>query len=206
MAGAKIPIEVPEPGETKMKMTSKSKDMKLNAHIHKTVMTAVGGLASDRAHGGSCVEESSGPPDASRAQKILVVDDDEDIRLLISSVLTAAGFEVKVVSDGEQAWEGLLHERYDLLVTDLEMPRLPGMRLIEQIREAGMSLPVIIASGSFSLERVFSCPQLQIAAVIPKPFDILELLDTVRQVLRRACGGAAAEDQTFHQLHSSAHG
>ena len=106
-----------------------------------------------------------------------MADDDEGIRQLISTVLAHAGFEVNAASDGQQAWEALLHEHYDLLVTDNEMPRLPGIKLIERIREEGMSLPVIIASGTFPVERVRNDPQLQIAAVLPKPFRIPELLE-----------------------------
>jgi DNA-binding NtrC family response regulator len=70
-----------------------------------------------------------------------------------------------------------------LLVTDNDMPRLTGLKLIERIRKAGMSLPVIVASGTFPMDRARDYPQLQIAEVIPKPFRKLEFLDTVRNVL-----------------------
>jgi DNA-binding NtrC family response regulator len=136
-------------------------------------------------------------------KRILVADDDEGIRHIISFVLAGAGFEVNAASDGEQAWEALHHEHYDLLVTDVEMPRLGGIKLIERIRKEGMSLPVIIASGTFPVERVGNDPQLQIAAVIPKPFDILELLDTVRHALQASSGTAAADHGAFHQLHAN---
>ena len=96
----------------------------------------------------SCVADSSEPPVPAR-RRILVADDDEGIRRLISAVLARAGFDVNTASDGQQAWEALLHEPYDLLVTDNEMPRLAGVELIARIRDAGMSLPVIVASGTF---------------------------------------------------------
>jgi DNA-binding NtrC family response regulator len=136
-------------------------------------------------------------------KRILVADDDEGIRHLISSALADDGFAVNAASDGEQAWEALHHEHYDLLVTDNEMPRLAGIKLIERIRKEGMSLPVIIASGTCSVERVRNDPQLQIAAVIPKPFDLLELLDTVRHALQESGETAAANHGAFHQLHAN---
>jgi CheY-like chemotaxis protein len=104
------------------------------------------------------------------AQRILVADDDPVIRRLISDVLINNGFTVNTASNGEQAWEALQYDNYDLLVTDYEMPHLTGIELIERIRKVGMSLPVILVSGSFSAESVRDHPQLQIAAVLPKLF------------------------------------
>ena len=60
-----------------------------------------------------------------RKRRILVADDDEGIRCLLSVALTLAGYDVNLASDGEQAWDTLSHDHYDLLITDNEMP-LPG--------------------------------------------------------------------------------
>jgi DNA-binding response OmpR family regulator len=163
--------------------------MKLNPHIHKTTVTAL----SPR----SCVPAPSSPPIPVRAQRILVADDEEDIRHLISSVLAGAGFDVNTAFDGEEAWEALQHEHCDLLITDNEMPRLTGIKLIERIRDSGMSLPVIVASGFFSTEGVRDYAQLQIAAVIPKPFNIGEFLTTVRIALRVSGEDAATDHRTY---------
>ncbi len=134
----------------------------------------------------------SQPPVPARVQRILVADDEEDIRHLISSVLAGDGFDVTTAADGEMVWEALLHGHYDLLVTDNEMPGLMGINLIERIRKAGMNLPVIVASTFFSQEGVRDYAELQITAVIPKPFDIFEFLNVVRIALRLSGEGAAA--------------
>src|SRR5437867_4517354 len=123
---------------------------------------------------GSCVSALSEPSVAMRKWRILVADDEEGIRCFSSSVLAVAGFDVNVASDGEQAWEALSHEHYDLLITDNDMPRLTGMKLIERIRETGMRLPVIMASCSLRSAIAREQPQLHIAAVVSKPFTILE--------------------------------
>ena len=136
----------------------------------------------------SCVTDSPEPPVPARSRRILVADDDEDIRYLLSTVLAGAGYDVNAVSDGQQAWEALLHGHYDLLVTDNDMPRLTGIELIGRIRKAGMSLPVIIASGSFPMESVRDYPEIQMAAVLPKPFAAFQLLNAVRHVLQASCG------------------
>jgi CheY-like chemotaxis protein len=135
-------------------------------------------------------------------RRILVADDDEVIRYLISTILDDADFNVDAASDGQQAWESLLHEHYDLLVTDNQMPRLAGIDLIERIRDAGRSLPVIVASGTFPVEQVRNDPQLQIAAVLPKPFCTSELLNTVRHVLEVSWAYTTAGQGAFHRFHA----
>jgi DNA-binding NtrC family response regulator len=132
---------------------------------------------------GSGVRDSSKPPELIRARRILIAEDDDIIRWIISNTLADDGYTVDATADGEEAWETLRHDAYDLLVTDNEMPRLTGIKLIERVRKAGMSLPVIVASGTFPMDRARDYPQLQIAAVIPKPFRKLEFLDAVRNVL-----------------------
>src|ERR1019366_553439 len=149
-----------------------------------------------------CAKNSSEPPVPGRPGRILVADDDEAVRCLISIALADAGFNVNAVSDGQEAWEALLHKHYDLLVTDNEMPRLTGIKLIERIREQGMSLLVIIASGTFPVERVRNDPQLQIAAALPKPFRIPELLDTVRDVLASSPGDTTKHNAAAREWHS----
>lgn len=115
--------------------------------------------------------------------RLLVAEDDPCVSRLIYMVLTGAGFEVGTVSDGEAAWNALHHEHFDLLVTDNEMPRLSGLNLIGRMRREGMSLPVIMTSGSFLMDTVPDAADLQISALLPKPFDPMQLLSTVRHAL-----------------------
>ena len=134
------------------------------------------------------------PPAPARAQRILVADDYEDARQLISNTLVCAGFEVDTAADGEAAWAALQHQHYDLLVTDNEMPRLAGMELVERMRDAGLSLPVIMASGSFSEDDKRHHARLQIAAALTKPFDFWDFLNSVGTALRESAGSAANGD------------
>jgi CheY-like chemotaxis protein len=132
---------------------------------------------------GSGVRDFAKPSELIHARRILVAEDDDIIRWIIANRLADDGYTVDAAADGEEAWEALRHDAYDLLVTDNDMPRLTGLKLIERIRKAGMALPVIVASGTFSAESVRDYPQLQITAVIPKPFHKLEFLDAVRNIL-----------------------
>jgi DNA-binding NtrC family response regulator len=132
---------------------------------------------------GSDATDSAKPSELIHARRILIAEDVEIIRWIISNTLAGDGYTVDAAADGEEAWEALCRDSYDLLVTDNEMPRLSGIKLIERMRKMGMSLPVIVASGTFSAESVRDYPQLQIAAVIPKPFGRSKLLEAVRNVL-----------------------
>jgi len=122
----------------------------------------------------------------------LVVDDSEMFRSVLFKLLDRSGFDVEVAADGEEAWDALQHDHYDLLVTDEDMPRLAGLELIRRIRDAGMSLPIIMVSASVSAEWVRNSVHLQIAAVMPKPFVFQAFLSTVRNVLWRSVAANAA--------------
>jgi DNA-binding NtrC family response regulator len=151
-------------------------------------------LISASQRDGSWGTGPSQAPAPARVQRIFVADDDNSIRLIISTALARAGYEVSEASDGEQAWEAISHGHYDLLITDNEMPCLTGIKLIERIRDAGMSLPVIMATGSFSMEGMRDYAELQLATVILKPFETSEFLTIVRIALQ-VSGKEAAADQ-----------
>ena len=126
---------------------------------------------------------TSAEPVPGYGKKILVAEDNLSIGNLMFRALASEGFEVKLVTNGEEAWDEFFCENYDLLVTDNEMPRLTGLNLIERMRGAAMELPVILASGSVSAEITQNSPQLNIAAVMPKPFNLWDFLGTVRNTL-----------------------
>jgi len=132
------------------------------------------------------VTKSRHEPAAKHPERILIADDDECMRDLVSLALTGDGYAVSATADGEQAWTELHHEHYDLLLTDNDMPRLQGLKLVERMRREGMSLPVIIASGTYCGSANPTVPELQIAAVLPKPFELSELLETVQGALHLA--------------------
>lgn len=109
-----------------------------------------------------------------------MVDDDSDIRQLSTEALAGSGYHVDVAEDGAAGWEALNANSYDLLITDHNMPKLTGIDLIKKLHSARMSVPVILSSGVISGEAL----ELQLAATLPKPFTLDQLLGTVRQVLR----------------------
>ena len=116
--------------------------------------------------------------------KILVCDDDKDIVEAIDIYLTQEGYEVLKAYDGDEAIKVLNSKEVDLLIMDVMMPRLDGIRATLKIRE-NMSLPIIILSAkSEDADKILG---LNIGAddYMTKPFNPLELVARVKSQLRR---------------------
>lgn len=127
--------------------------------------------------------------------KILVCDDDKDIVEAIDIYLTQEGYEVLKAYDGDEAIKVLKRNEVDLLIMDVMMPRLDGIRATLKIRE-NMSLPIIILSAkSEDADKILG---LNIGAddYITKPFNPLELVARVKSQLRRCTqlGSTARSD------------
>lgn len=116
-------------------------------------------------------------------QRILVVEDDSDIRKTSTAVLIHYGYEVDAAENGAAAWEALNANWYDLMITDNNMPKVSGVELLKKLRAARMALPVIMATGTLPKEEFTRYPWLQPAATLLKPYTIAELLGTVKEVL-----------------------
>ncbi len=131
--------------------------------------------------------ESAGVPlqcPTKRPCRILAVDNDRDLRLLYADALARADYDVDAVEDGAAAWKALHVNNYSLLIIEHNLPRLTGVELVMKLRSARMALPVILATGQLPTETLVQNPLLQLAALLPKPFYISQLLETVRAVLQ----------------------
>jgi CheY-like chemotaxis protein len=120
--------------------------------------------------------------------RILVVDDDADIRQVNTAVLNRFGYQTVTAEDGAAAWDALLASHYDLLITDHNMPRISGIELIKKLRAARMTLPVILVSGDLPGRELEQNAWLKPVATLPKPFSAAQLLDTVNEVLAPPTG------------------
>jgi DNA-binding response OmpR family regulator len=115
--------------------------------------------------------------------RILVVEDDPSLRQLNTEALTQSGYEVDAVEDGAAAWTAVRQTNYDLLITDQKMPRVSGLELLNKLRAARLSLPVIMATGTSPEAEFARQPWLKPEAVLLKPYTIPELLSLVTEVL-----------------------
>lgn len=117
-------------------------------------------------------------------QRILVVEDDADVRRLNTEVLLRSGYNVDAATDGADAWDAISANRYDLMITDNGMPKLTGLELLKKLREGRVVLPVIMATGTLPEHEFAESPWLIPDATLLKPYTVPELLATVRTVLK----------------------
>ena len=117
--------------------------------------------------------------------RVLVVDDDEDIRKLLLAALTDAGYEVATAADGEEAIEAVRRRRPNVILLDLMMPRVSGWGFTERYaREPGPHAPIIVITAASG--QVLRLPEQGVARVLPKPFSVDALLRHVERALERA--------------------
>lgn len=117
-------------------------------------------------------------------QTILVVDDDQDILKLISMRLTATGYNTVAASNGEQAMAAISLKRPDLIVSDLRMPAMDGMALLDAVHKNHPTLPMIILTAHGSIPDAVHATQQGAYSFLTKPFDSQELLKLVADALR----------------------
>lgn len=118
--------------------------------------------------------------DVSPVARVLVVDDEPAIRLLVTKALEKNGFEVETAVDGLDALHKLEQGTYHLMVLDVMMPRLDGFGVIEKI--SGDKAPKVLIMTAASPAVLKQLPQDRVAGVITKPFDIRELIDSARNL------------------------
>jgi DNA-binding response OmpR family regulator len=121
---------------------------------------------------------------------ILVVDDDENIRRIVSCILRQARHRVACAADGEDAWTAMSATHYDVLITDNDMPRLTGVDLLRRVRALPSRLPVMMITGRITWEEAEVAPLLYPGLVLEKPFSSGDLLAALRRVM--AVGGGTA--------------
>ena len=118
-------------------------------------------------------------------QKILIVDDDENIAELISLYLTKECFETKIVYDGESALDALPSFKPNLILLDLMLPKMDGLEVCQQIREFSNVPIVMLTAKGEDMDKILG---LEYGAddYITKPFNILEVKARIKAIMRRA--------------------
>lgn len=135
-------------------------------------------------------------------KNILLVDDDPHIATLFSAVLDHDGFSTLTAEDGAQALALLETHDFDLVITDLTMPRVDGFTLIEALRENERDLPIIVVTGESSETSIQRALDLDALTFLTKPISTDELRFAVKQALREA----PARMDTPHETPPQPHG
>lgn len=128
-------------------------------------------------------------PQLKMQKTILVVDDQEPVRSAITDFLKIADYEVETASNGQEGLDVLIGKKsslrpISLIITDLKMPVMDGMNMVEEAGKLGIKIPIVVITGSY--DRIMTERLLQngVVEILHKPFLPDELLLIVRGILR----------------------
>ena len=118
--------------------------------------------------------------------RILIIDDDPDLRAVLAQMLRLAGYEVALAANGREGLERALKQPADLVLTDIYMPEQEGLETILELRRRFPQLPVLAMSGRAAAGTMLGIAQrLGAIAVLQKPFSSDELLTLVSRSLAK---------------------
>ncbi len=104
------------------------------------------------------------------APKILIADDEEKIRTLISDMLQAHGMTTELAVDGLDALRKLQKGKYDALILDLQMPEMDGIKTLEALKTIDPKLPIVVITGSDDASKIQAAKEFNVLGVLQKPF------------------------------------
>jgi DNA-binding NtrC family response regulator len=138
--------------------------------------------------------------------RVLIIDDDEFIRLTCKQTLESGGFSSAAAENGNQALNILQHESFDVALLDLKMPGLPGMEVLRKLKEESPNTAVIIITGHATIDSAVEAIKLGAFDYLPKPFTpeaLIRLVEgaatAVMRALENACIGQELDRKMLSQ-------
>ena len=117
--------------------------------------------------------------------KVLVVDDEDVVHASIQRILTRYGYEVVGVTSGQEGLDLMVQEAFDVVITDLMMPGMNGVKMLAEMKERKIETPAIMITGYPTIKTAVEALRLGAVDYIPKPFTRKELLNPLNRALRR---------------------
>jgi CheY-like chemotaxis protein len=118
--------------------------------------------------------------------RILVVDDEEALRVVLSAELEGEGYQVTSASDGQEAINILTTKEFDLILLDIKMPNVDGFEVLKFVKERWPQTKVVMLTGFADLKNAIESKKLGAEDFVSKPYDLVDLLTTVERVLTSA--------------------
>jgi len=116
-------------------------------------------------------------------KKILVVDDEESVRIILKQMLEQGGYSAEVASDGAEALDKLKADNYHMIITDINMPGMDGVELLKKSKELFPKLPVIFVTGFGKDKIILQAMKLGLSNYIEKPFKMDDVLKIVKDYI-----------------------
>ena len=125
-------------------------------------------------------------------RKILIIDDDEDLPMIITDMLESKDFEVSYAASSEEAFDILSERSFDIILLDINLPDASGFEICRQLREVS-NVPVIFASARTSETDRITGFDIGGDDYLPKPYSMKELLSRINALIRRTYGSSTSE-------------
>jgi len=125
----------------------------------------------------------NGKADSGSPKRVLVVDDEKNIRILFQDELEEAGYEVEAAASGREALEMVEDAPFDLLVLDIRMADMTGIEVLQELRQRDIRVPVIMCTAVRGLKDDFTVWDAEVFAYLTKPVDLDDLKQKVSQAL-----------------------
>ncbi|MDE5628707.1 MAG: response regulator transcription factor [Muribaculaceae bacterium] len=119
------------------------------------------------------------------SNKILLVEDDSTLSMIISETLQRDGFEVQTAGDGEDGLKKFIRHGADLIVADVMMPRMDGFEMGRRIRQINRNVPLLFLTAKSEIGDIVEGFELGCNDYLKKPFKMLELIVRIKALLRR---------------------
>ena len=132
-------------------------------------------------------------------KKALVIDDEQIVLDSVSKILGDENYEVDVSLSGREGLNQAIEEEYDIVLTDIRMPDIGGMRVLRDIKRARPSLPVVMITGYASVQSSVQAMKLGAADYIEKPFTPDQLLNAVASAVDVAAAQIPEEQNLIHK-------
>lgn len=116
-------------------------------------------------------------------KRILVVDDEDALRTVLSAELEGEGYRVSSAGDGEEAINTLRGQAFDLILLDIKMPKVDGFEVLKFVKEQNPATKVIMLTFFADLKNAIELKKLGAEDLVSKPYDLVDLLTTIEGVL-----------------------
>ncbi len=115
----------------------------------------------------------------SKPLRVLVVDDEIEIVRLLVEIITTIGWEAVGARDGDEAYEYFKREKFDLIISDIYMPKMNGLELLAKVKKDSVKTPVMLITGYSHFKQLIQSLKYKPDGFLQKPFDISDLIVSI---------------------------
>ncbi len=118
-------------------------------------------------------------------KKILIVDDEKNIRLGLTKCLQKEGYDIEEAEDGKDALELIITRKYNLILMDVQMPKMTGFDVLKKIREKGIATRVVMMTAFGTVDMAVDSMKLGAVDFLSKPYTLEKVRETVKDILEK---------------------